>query len=183
MTASTPTSRRSAPFSYIVGMPPPPAQMTTRLWSSSQPIAWISKIRFGRGEGTTRRQYVAVGLDGPALVGGEGLRLGLVVDRPDELRRVAEGRVVGVDLDHRQDRRERQLERQQVAELLLDEVADHPLRLGAEHVEGIGLDVLVGLALERQQPDLRAVAVGDDQLVLARRRSRAPGPRSRTLAR
>ena len=77
-----------------------------------------------------------------------------------------EGRVVGVDLDHRQDRRERLLERQQVAQLLLDQVADHALGLGAEDVERVGLDLLVGGALERQQADLRPVAVRDHELVL-----------------
>ncbi len=45
----------------------------------------------------------SVRLDVPTLVGGERLRSRLVVDRPDELRRVGEGRVVGIDLDHRQD--------------------------------------------------------------------------------
>ncbi len=56
MTASTPTSCRFAPRAYIVGMPPPPAQMITTPWSSSQRIGRSSKIRSGRGEGTTRRQ-------------------------------------------------------------------------------------------------------------------------------
>ena len=74
MTASTPTSWRSAPGAYIVGMPPPPAQITTTPCSSSQRIGRISKMRFGRGDGTTRRQLVAVGLDDPALLGGERRR-------------------------------------------------------------------------------------------------------------
>ena len=56
MTASTPTSWRSASRAYIVGMPPPPAQMTTVPCSRSQRIGRISKIRLGRGDGTTRRQ-------------------------------------------------------------------------------------------------------------------------------
>ena len=45
-----------APGVDIVGMPPPPAQITTAPWSSSQRIGRISKMRLGRGEGTTRRQ-------------------------------------------------------------------------------------------------------------------------------
>ncbi len=57
MTASTPVRRRSSPGTNIVGIPPPPAQMTTEPWSRSQRIGPISKIRFGRGDGTTRRQY------------------------------------------------------------------------------------------------------------------------------
>ena len=81
-----------------------------------------------------------------------------------------------IDLDHGQDRGERHLEGQQVAELLLDHVADHALGLGAQHVERIGLVGLVGGALQRQQPDLRAVAVGDHELVL-------PGDRRERLGR
>jgi hypothetical protein len=51
--------------------------------------------------------------------------------------------IVRVDLDHRQERGERPLGRQDVAELLLDHVADHPLGLRAEDVERIRLDGLV----------------------------------------
>ena len=65
----------------------------------------------------------------------------------------------GIDLDHRQQGRERPLERQEVAELLLDHVADHALGLGAQHVERIGLDLVVSGALQGQQTDLRPVAV------------------------
>ncbi len=60
-------------------------------------------------------------------------------------------------------------------ELLLDDVADHALRLGAEDVERVGLDVLVGRSLERQEPDLRPVAVRHDELVVRR----DPGQRLR----
>jgi hypothetical protein len=59
---------------------------------------------------------------------------------------------------------------------LLQQVADHPLALGAEHVERIGVDRRVGLALEQQQPDLRAVAVRDrDGVPVQQRRERACG--------
>ena len=54
----------------------------------------------------------------------------------------------------------------QVPELLHDQVADHPLRLRVEDVERVGLDVLVGGALKGEQPDLRAVAVRNHELVL-----------------
>ncbi len=91
----------------------------------------------------------------------------LVVDGADELGRIGESRVVRVDLDHREDRRKRPLDRQQVADLLLDEVADHALGLGAEDVKRIGLNVPVRGTLEREQPDLRTVAMGNDELVLA----------------
>ena len=109
---------------------------------------------------------VAVRLEGPALLGRHGVRRGLVVDRADGLARILEGRVVDVDLDHRQQRRQRLVEGHQVAQLLLDEVADHALRLRAQDVERVGRHLRVGRALERQQADLRSVAVGDDQLVL-----------------
>lgn len=52
-------------------------------------------------------------------------------------------------------------------QLLLDDVADHPLRLRAEYVERVGRDVLVREILQREKSHLRPVAVGDDDLVLA----------------
>ena len=58
-----------------------------------------------------------------------------------------------------------------VLECLQKEVADHPLGLGSQHVEGVGMgEVGVAGALERQQPDLRPVAVGDDQIVVSGQR-------------
>ena len=62
MTASTPTSVRSLSGSYIVGMPPPPAQITTAPCSSSQRIGRISKIRRGRGDATTAPELAPSGL-------------------------------------------------------------------------------------------------------------------------
>ena len=53
-----------------------------------------------------------------------------------------------------------------LTQLLVEQVADLALALGAEHVERVGRDRVVGVALQREQPDLRAVAVGDDHLVL-----------------
>ncbi len=55
MTTSAPTSVR-VPGRYMVGMPPPPAQITSVPFSSSQRTGRSSKMRFGSGEGTTRRQ-------------------------------------------------------------------------------------------------------------------------------
>ena len=71
-----------------------------------------------------------------------------------------------VDLHHRQERRERDLEREEVAELLFDHVADHPLGLGAEDVEGKRLHIEAGRRLEGEESDLRPVPVRDDELVL-----------------
>ena len=75
------------------------------------------------------------------------------------------------------------LERKQVSELLLDQVADHALGLGAEQVERVRLDLLVGRALEGEQADLRPVAVRDHELVLERERGErlAGSPRVRAL--
>ena len=61
ITHSTPTSCRSLPFSYMVGMPPPPAAITTVPFSSSHWIGLSWKMRFGSGEGTTRRQLLPSG--------------------------------------------------------------------------------------------------------------------------
>ena len=55
-----------------------------------------------------------------------------------------------------------------VAERLDEQVADHPLALRAEDVERVRRHGLVRLRFEREQPDLRAVAVRDDELVASR---------------
>ena len=57
------------------------------------------------------------------------------------------------------------------------------LGLGAEHVERVRRYVVVGRRLQRQQPDLRAVAVGDDDLVAGRDRGDALRLPIRMLAR
>ncbi len=71
MTASTPTSvrglRSAGPVicssgRYMVGIPPPPVQITTTPLSSSVRIGPISKMRRGTGEGTTRRHPAPSGL-------------------------------------------------------------------------------------------------------------------------
>jgi hypothetical protein len=54
---------------------------------------------------------------------------------------VAERGVVAVHLDHGQQGGEWLLAGQQVAQLLLDDVADHRLGLSAEHVERVGRNV------------------------------------------
>ena len=62
------------------------------------------------------------------------------------------------------------LERQLVPELLLEDVADHPVGLGPEQVQRVWLDLGVGRALQREQPDLGPVPVRDHELVLERER-------------
>ncbi len=123
-------------------------------------------LRLGRRDDAPPR--LAVLLEHPRFVGGQPIRVRLRIDGPDEFRRVLEGRVGGIDFDHREHRRHRPLERQDVAELLLDHVTDHPFGLRAEHVERIGLDLLIRCALQREQADLRPVAVPHDELMLHR---------------
>jgi hypothetical protein len=52
-TASTP---RSVPFSRTIGIPPPPAAITTAPADTSSRIVATSRISSGSGDGTTRRQ-------------------------------------------------------------------------------------------------------------------------------
>ena len=113
----------------------------------------------GIGEGTTRRKLSPSGLNSQPFSLASRVRVLLGVDGPDRLRRVPEGGVVAIDLDQGQQRREALVQWQLVPELLLDEVADHPLGLGAEQVERVRLDLGVGRALQRQQTDLRPVPV------------------------
>jgi hypothetical protein len=121
------------------------------------------------GRGHDPPEAVAVRGEAPPALGSQLFGLLGGVDRADRLRRVVERRIVEVHLDHGEQRRERMLRGQQVAELLLDEVADQPLGLRAEHVEGVRVDPRrVGGRLHREHPDLRTVAVGDDELVLER---------------
>ena len=146
MTASTPVSVRVPSGTYMVGMPPPPAQMTIVPFSSSHLIGRISKIRLGSGEGTTRRHFVAVRLERPALLGRQAFgRPPCSYTGPTNLVGSAKAGSSGSTSTMRQDGGEGDLEGQQVAELLLDHVADHALGLRAEHVERVGFDVLVGL--------------------------------------
>ena len=56
--------------------------------------------------------------------------------------------------------------RERVPERQLEQVADHPLALCVEQVERVGGDLAVGGRLEREQPDLGAVAVGEDERAL-----------------
>jgi hypothetical protein len=58
--------------------------------------------------------------------------------------------------------------RQFVVERLSKEVADHALALRAEDVESVRPHLTVGLAGEGEQTDLRTIAVGDDEVVVAR---------------
>jgi len=113
----------------------------------------------GSRRGHDAAEAVAVGLEPPPLLRLQAGRLLGVVERSDRLSRVREGRVIRVDLDLCQQGGEVALERELVAELLLDDVADHPLGLRIEDVKGIRLDFRVRRALECEQADLWAIAV------------------------
>ncbi|CAI8896061.1 NAD-specific glutamate dehydrogenase [Pseudomonas sp. IT-P260] len=110
-------------------------------------------------------EFVTVRGDGPAFFCGELFCFGFLVDRADRFARVLEGRVLGVDFNLGQQGGERHFEVQQVAQFLFDYVADHAFGFGTEHVQRVRGDGGVRRRLQRQQADLRAIAMGDDQLV------------------
>lgn len=92
-----------------------------------------------------------------------------VVDGTDELRGHRECRVV---LRHQGLGEEAHylLARKGVLQSLQQEVTDHALCLGHEGVEGVGEgEIGVPGALECQQTDLGAIAVGDDRSAAGRR--------------
>jgi hypothetical protein len=142
-------------------MPPPPAQMTTAPWSSSQVMGWISRIcwGWGLGGGHDAAPAGAVLAEGPAFLGGQRVGGVLVVNRADEFGGAGEGGVGGVHGDHGQDGGDLDLGGQQVAQFLLDQVADHALGAGVQHVQRVGLGAGIGFGLQGQQADLGPVAV------------------------
>jgi hypothetical protein len=89
----------------------------------------------------------------------------LRIDRADGLGHALEGRVLRVNLHLGEQGGKRNLDRQQIAQLLLDHVADHAFGFGTEYVQRVGVLGVVGIALQGQQADLRAITVGDYQLV------------------
>ena len=91
------------------------------------------------------------------------------IKRPDRLAGRGEGRIGRIDFDQRQKRGDLALGKR-ARERLLDEIADHAFALGPEQVERVGPRVAVCGSLKRQQPDLRAIAVGQHDVVLARER-------------
>ena len=109
-----------------------------------------------------RRHHAAdvapVGPEHPAFFCRQRFRLGFAVHRADVFGRVAEGRVGSVHFHLREQDAHLAL-RQIVFQRLLEHVADHSLAFGAENVQRVGRDFVVGAVLQRQQPDLRPVAV------------------------
>jgi hypothetical protein len=93
------------------------------------------RARLGRGHHPPVVRAVA--RDRPAALCGQTLGPRAVVNGADRLRRVREGRILAPH-DHLGQQRRHASSGQRVRELLLEQVADHPLALGAEHVEGVG---------------------------------------------
>ena len=110
-------------------------------------------------------ELVVVRSDRPAFLGGEGFGFFLRVDGAHGLGGVLEGRILRVDFRLREDVAERGALRNEVGEFLLNHVADHPEGFGADHVERVHRNGLVGVVLKGEKTDLRAVAVGDDEFV------------------
>ena len=122
-----------------------------------------ARLRRGHNTPVTR----SIRRDRPAPLSGEPLRRHAVVDRADRLGRPRECGIVAIDDHLRQQRRDRPAA-ERVDQLLIEQVTDHALRLGAQYVERIRGDRLVGVALQRQQTHLRPVAMGHDHLVVGR---------------
>ena len=102
----------------------------------------------------------------------EPLRAGRVEHGADRLRRRTEGRVAGVDLDLREERRHL-APLGHIRELLLEQVAEEPLALCADEVEGVR-------ALPRLRLARGAVAAGDEGHVVRRCDRRASPLRRRS---
>ena len=167
MTASTP--RRLPSGSRTTGMPPPPAATTT--WPALDEHARRADVehleRLGRGDDPAPALLAAV-LPHLAVV-DEGLRLLAREVAPDRLARVGEARVVAVDEGAGDEGGHGGVEpgiAQRVVEGVQDREAERPLGLGAAPVQRDRRhDVGGELVLDQDVADLRAVAVGDDQLV------------------
>ncbi len=106
--------------------------------------------------------------DVPAAGLGEALGLLLAVERPDGLGRVREGPVVEVDQHARQQHGDRH-RRVQGGERALQQVADLPLGGRDQRVQRQRRGLLLAeRLLQQQRADLRAVAVGQHDLVALR---------------
>ena len=144
-------------------MPPPPAQMTMIRRSTSKEIvrAFEDLDRCRRGHDPPPMR--AIQRDGPSTLARELSRRRLIVDRADRLGWMFECGVVPINADRSQQGSD-DAPTEPVLQLLLDHVADHALRLGAQHVEREGTGTGV-CRLQGEQAHLRPVAMGDDELV------------------
>ena len=162
-------------------MPSPPAQITTQPCSRSHSIWRSSKMRLGSGEGTTRRNALPSGLNvqprargaPPRRPGRRSGRIGWWARRtPGRARRPGSSSATWP----------RACPSAACCRALLDEVADHPLRLGVEDVERVGRHLAAAPWSASAQLDLRPAAGGDHQLSASATGARA-SQATRTLAR
>ena len=128
-------------------------------------VALNDALRLRRGHHAA--DVAAVGFKHPAFLRGQRFCLGFAVHRADVLGRVAEGRVGGVHFYLGEQNAHLPL-RQAVFQRLLEHVADHSLAFGAKNVQRVGRDFVVGAVLQRQQSDLRPVAVHQHHAPLRR---------------
>lgn len=139
-------------------MPHPPAQTTITPALRSCLIVLISRIRRGAGEGTARRHSSPSQIIGHDVSAAGRCASASEQTGTDRLAGSREGRVGGIGFDLRQQGRDIAIG-QLIRQGQVDQVADHSLALRAKKVEGIGLHGKVGTGLQRQKPDLRAIAV------------------------
>ena len=124
-----------------------------------------SKIRFGTGEGTTRRRLSPSGLNTQPRSAASLACSAWSYSGPTGLLGSANAGSAGSTSIIVSNEASGLSNGQPVPQFLLDQVADHPLGLGAQHIERGRGHLPVGRLLQRQQPDLRPVPVRDDQLV------------------
>ena len=185
MTASTPTSWRSAPGRvHRRDAAAAGADHDRAVLEQPADRPDLEDPLAAAATATTRRQLVAVGLDHPALLGGQR-----VAPRPRRRpgRRTWSGRRTPG-----RPGRPRPSSGSSRAAARSAAGCPAPARGGSRSSprsraprtsSGYASTSLYAARLQRQQADLRAVAVRDDELVLRRRRAASAGAATRTLAR
>ena len=149
-------------------MPPPPAPTTTYPASARVAMVPASTTSSGSGDATTRRQPFSPRSSQvcPCSISGAGLVLGQVA--ADRLGRLAEARVVAVDEgagDHGRRTPVDAAVGQRLVQRVEDQEADRALGLRTAPVQRHRRhDVRGELVLHQQVADLRAVAVGEDDV-------------------
>ena len=109
--------------------------------------------------------FVTIQAKRPVILFLKPIGFGTVVYRPNKLGWVLECRIVDIDFHHRQESRQRNFNREEIAKFLLENVADHSLRLCTEYIEGVCLNFRIGLSLKCQETNLWSVSVGYHELV------------------
>ena len=162
--------RAPRPSSRTTGMPPPPAATTTAPWSHSAPMigsSTISPAAARRPCAASRDRHLRRSSSRARF--GETLRRGFVHERADRLRRDRRRpdrrATTTVCVTIATTGRSTTAPAQFVAQRLEEHVADRALRVGDGVVHRDGVDLVVGeLRAAQDEADLRAVAVGDDEV-------------------